>query len=185
MIPSSPLSNGQQIVISGVGGQGVLFVTRLLAGAAINKGIPVLTSETHGMAKRGGTVISHLKVGNFSSPLIRPFHADGLLALKAEGLAQHGSFLSPDGWGVVNSSIAGEASGNMFYADADRAANTMGNPKSVNLVLLGFALAVLSEPENLFCGMDDIKKGLYNRLSGKKEMLEGAIKALEAGYSLA
>ena len=43
----------QQIIISGVGGQGVLFVTRLLAEAAIQKGMPVVTSETHGMAQRG------------------------------------------------------------------------------------------------------------------------------------
>jgi len=47
----------QQVIISGVGGQGVLFVTRLLAEAAINKGLPVFTSETHGMAQRGGTVL--------------------------------------------------------------------------------------------------------------------------------
>ena len=78
-----------QIVISGVGGQGVLFVTRLLAEAAIGKGLPVFTSETHGMAQRGGTVISHLKVGRFASPLIMPGAADGLNALKAEGVAMH------------------------------------------------------------------------------------------------
>ena len=51
----------QQIVISGVGGQGVLFVTRLLAEAAILKGFSVFTSETHGMAQRGGTVSADLK----------------------------------------------------------------------------------------------------------------------------
>ena len=94
----------QQIIISGVGGQGVLFVTRLLAEAAMMKGFPVLTSETHGMAQRGGTVVSHLKVGDFSSPLIRPFSADGLLALKPESLAQHGGFVKPGGWAIVNSS---------------------------------------------------------------------------------
>ena len=44
----------QQIIISGVGGQGVLFITRLLAEAAIQKGHSVLTAETHGMAQRGG-----------------------------------------------------------------------------------------------------------------------------------
>ena len=85
----------QQIVISGVGGQGVLFVTRILAEAAIMKGISVLASETHGMAQRGGTVLSHLKVGNFSSPLIRPGNANGLLALKADSFARHGYFLKP------------------------------------------------------------------------------------------
>jgi len=67
----------QQILISGVGGQGVLFVTGLLAEAAINKGLPVFTSETHGMAQRGGTVMSHFKVGDFSSPLIQPLRPTG------------------------------------------------------------------------------------------------------------
>ena len=61
----------QQIVVSGIGGQGVLFVTRILAEAAIERGMEVLTSETHGMAMRGGTVISHVKAGPFTSPLIR------------------------------------------------------------------------------------------------------------------
>ena len=91
----------QQIIISGVGGQGVLFVTRLLAEAAINKGLPVFTSETHGMAQRGGTVLSHFKVGDFSSPLIRPFQADILVLLKAENLKQHGSFLKSSSVGVA------------------------------------------------------------------------------------
>ena len=95
-------STRQQIVISGVGGQGVLFVTRLLAEAAIGCGLPVLTSETHGMAQRGGTVISHFKVGEFYSPLIRSGQADGLIALKSENLATHAVFLKPGGWAVVN-----------------------------------------------------------------------------------
>src|SRR5512138_1009352 len=76
--------SGQQLIISGVGGQGILFITRLLAETAIAKGLPVLTSETHGMPPRGGIVVSHLKVGGFASPLVRPGRADGLLALKAE-----------------------------------------------------------------------------------------------------
>ena len=92
----------QQIIISGVGGQGVLFVTRLLAEAAINKGLAVFTSETHGMAQRGGTVLSHFKVGSYTSPLIRPAQADGLLALRAENLAQHGGFLKDNGWIIAN-----------------------------------------------------------------------------------
>jgi indolepyruvate ferredoxin oxidoreductase beta subunit len=55
----------QQIIISGVGGQGVLFVTRLLAEAAIQKGMPVVTSETHGMAQRGGDGHFPFKSGRF------------------------------------------------------------------------------------------------------------------------
>ena len=54
----------QQLIISGVGGQGVLFVTRLLAEAAILRGLAVFTSETHGMAQRGGSVMATLRIAD-------------------------------------------------------------------------------------------------------------------------
>ena len=178
----------QQILISGVGGQGVLFVTGLLAEAAIEKGLPVFTSETHGMAQRGGTVVSHFKVGDFSSPLIRPFQADALLVLKDENIVQHGSFLKTDGWAVVNSGSdlkIGEtltASG----IDADKLAQEIANPKSVNLIMLGFALARAEKKGgdqiNLFCTLTDIKKVLRKKFSSRKKLLDASIKALDTGY---
>ncbi len=177
----------QQIVISGVGGQGVLFITRLLAEAAIIKGLSVFTSETHGMAQRGGTVLSHLKVGDFSSPLIRPFKADGVLALKSESLTQHDSYLKSDAWAVVNSSsdIIPKADWSIFTVDADRLALSINNPKSVNLVLLGFAMAVTSQrlENTLYCSLDDIKTVLGNRLADKQQMMAASIKAIETGYN--
>ena len=177
----------QQIVISGVGGQGVLFVTRLLAEAAINKGFPVFTSETHGMAQRGGTVVSHLKVGDFFSPLIRPFQADGLLALKAENLPQHGDYLKPDAWAVINGPSQASEISAIFFADADALAQKIGNPKSVNLVLLGFALSKLSQTvenrKSLFCSFENIKAVLEKRLTDKKKMLEASLEAIETGFN--
>lgn len=94
--------SGQQLIISGVGGQGILFLTRILAEAAMGKGMRVMTSETHGMAQRGGVVISHLKAGDFASPLVRPGLADGLIAMKEENVALHRHFLRPGGWIIVN-----------------------------------------------------------------------------------
>jgi len=178
----------QQIVISGVGGQGVLFVTRLLAEAAIQRGLSVFTSETHGMAQRGGTVISHLKVGTFSSPLIRPKEADGVLALQAENVLQHGFYLKSDAWLVVNGTadIKPDISGPAFTLDATRIAQQIGTPKSANLVVLGFAMARTSGlPETekgLFCSKGDIITVLENRLADNKEMLDAAIRAIETGY---
>jgi indolepyruvate ferredoxin oxidoreductase beta subunit len=169
----------QQIVISGVGGQGVLFITGLLADAAINKGISVFTSETHGMAQRGGTVISHLKVGDFSSPLIRPGHADGLIALKAENLAQHGAFLKPGGWAAVNSPKPVQTDIETVMSDADLLAQNMGNPKSVNLIVLGLALA----KNKLFCAIEDVRSVLEKRLNKKPQMLADSLNALKIGYS--
>jgi indolepyruvate ferredoxin oxidoreductase beta subunit len=179
-------SVNQQIVISGVGGQGVLFITRLLAEAAIIKEISVFTSETHGMAQRGGTVLSHLKVGNFSSPLIRPGNANGLLALKADSFARHGYFLKPGAWAAINSR-EGVLIGPEFLAytiDAEILAQRIHNPKSVNLILLGFALAAISgaTENSLFCNSEDIKTVLQQRLSKKKQMLNDAVKALETGF---
>ena len=176
----------QQIVISGVGGQGVLFVTRILAEAAIMKGISVLASETHGMAQRGGTVLSHLKVGNFSSPLIRPGNANGLLALKADSFARHGYFLKPGAWVAVNSRedvmVGPEFSA--YTIDAEILAQRIQNPKSVNLILLGFALAAIPDTmeNSLFCNLEDIKTVLQQRLAKKKQMLDDAVKAIETGF---
>jgi indolepyruvate ferredoxin oxidoreductase beta subunit len=178
----------QQIIISGVGGQGVLFVTRLLAEAAIGKGLPVFTSETHGMAQRGGTVLSHLKVGDFSSPLIRPLQADGLLVLKAENMLPHGGFLKNGGWAVVNgqNDTLPDVDIPATAIDADTLAQKIANPKSVNLVVLGFALARAGAgtagQDSLFCSFEDIKSVLKGRFAKNKKMLHASLKALQAGY---
>ena len=175
----------QQIVISGVGGQGVLFVTRLLAEAAMMKGFPVLTSETHGMAQRGGTVVSHLKIGDFSSPLIRPFTADGLLALKPESLTLHGGFVRPGGWAVINGSQPLQEYGELMVSlvDADTLARGIGNLKSINLIMLGAALSRLSATKDLlFCTLADIQAVLNTQVSGAPSKLEKLSAAIGAGY---
>lgn len=178
----------QQLIISGLGGQGVLFVTRLLAEAAIAKGLPVLTSETHGMAQRGGTVVSHLKVGGFASPLVRPLQADGLLALKAETVIAHRIFLKPGAWTVVNGHLQEPVNGvgECFEFDADRLALDLQNPKAVNLLVLGRALAatavIAGENGGLFCSLEEILAVLTDKLAGRRAMLTAARQALETGY---
>ena len=179
----------QQLIISGVGGQGVLFVTRLLAEAAINKQLPVFTSETHGMAQRGGTVLSHFKVGDFSSPLIRPQQADGLLALKDENIKAHKSFLKANGWTVANIGTDRKAPIEIpvHSVDADALAQEIRNPKAVNLIVLGFALAKSEQAtgkiNKLFCSITDINNVLENRFGKNEKMLTAAAAALEAGYN--
>ena len=175
----------QQILISGVGGQGVLFITRLLAEAAITNGLPVITSETHGMAQRGGTVLSHLKVGKFTSPLIRPLQADGLLALTADNLSRHGFYLKKSGWMVVNSPEFSSSDtrgnpGSVFHVDADRLACDIRSARSVNLILLGFALG--RNRDRLSCTLDEIKTILSDRLAGNSSLLAASLKAIETGY---
>jgi indolepyruvate ferredoxin oxidoreductase beta subunit len=172
-----------QIVISGVGGQGVLFITGLLATACMDKGAHVLTSETHGMAQRGGTVISHLKIGEFASPLIRPGSADLLIVLKSENLIQHQGFLKPGGMAIVNSkpdsqSPAEPSSSTVITLDADLLAENAENPGSVNLYMLGAALAVTD-----VCSLGDVKQQVEIRLKGKPEALvTAALTALDKGF---
>lgn len=174
----------QQIVISGVGGQGVLFITRLLAEAAMIKGCPVLTSETHGMAQRGGTVISHLKVGDYASPLIRPYSADGMLALRPESLSLHAGFVKPGGWAIVNSSQPIDQPGELMIQtlDADTLAKGIGNLKSINLIVLGAALSKLSDSKDIFCTLADIQAVLETQVSGASSKLDKFTAAVHAGY---
>lgn len=169
-----------QIVISGVGGQGVLFITGLLATTCMDKGAHVLTSETHGMAQRGGTVISHLKIGEYASPLIRPGNADLLVILKSENLIQHQEFLKPGGRAIVNSASKIEQLKNCSITtiDADQLSKDENNPGSVNLYMLGAALALTP-----VCTLSDVKQQMELRLKGKNQpLIIAALTALENGF---
>ncbi len=175
----------QQIAISGVGGQGVLFVTKLLAETALDLGYSVLISETHGMAQRGGNVISHLKINDrddkgstLRSPLIRPGRADLLLVLHPDGLLIHGHFLKPGGslfcnrpaTGTVNAAV-GEAS-----LDANGLASELGAPVCANLVLLGFVVG----SGKLFCRAEQVEVVL-RRTGGQR--VEINLKAFQVGLA--
>jgi len=91
-----------QFIIAGIGGQGILFASRVLGHVALSKGLHVNGSEVHGMSQRGGSVISHFKIGSYASPLVRPKEADILLAFEqGEGLRNF-HFLKKGGTALVN-----------------------------------------------------------------------------------
>ena len=91
-----------QYIIVGIGGQGILFTSRVLGKIAIDKGLPVVGSEVHGMAQRGGSVISHFKVGGYRGPLVTEGHADVVMAFdQNEGIRNLG-FLREGGTFLVN-----------------------------------------------------------------------------------
>jgi indolepyruvate ferredoxin oxidoreductase beta subunit len=126
----------QQIIVSGLGGQGALTLTQLLAEAAAALSLPVITSETHGMAQRGGTVISMIKVGPFRGPLIPAGEADRGLFLHPKNLAVHRFYMKPGGAVFVNTA----ASGDYLNVDARALAASHGLPPvAANLILLGYA----------------------------------------------
>ncbi len=139
-----------RIVLAGIGGQGVLFAHRLLADCALAQGLNVTGAETHGMSQRGGSVVSHLKIGDGDAPLIRRATADFLLALDvSEGLRSL-AFVRPGGMAIVDAppDDARDAPLRAQLAarrvtwralDASRIARELGRASVANLVLIGCA----------------------------------------------
>lgn len=177
----------QQIVLSGVGGQGILFLSRLLAETAIAGGFPVLTSETHGMAQRGGVVVSHLKVGGFDSPLVRTGRADILLVLKEENVPLHREFLADGGLLIVNAPAPPDAGprAHSHAVDADALALSAGTPHAVNLILLGFAISRIGggNAGGFFCTAGEIREALSRRQGAGGRRLAASLSALELGIA--
>lgn len=92
-----------QIVFSGIGGQGILLATRVIGEYALSKGFNVIGSEVHGMAQRGGSVVSHLKIGNYKSPLVMLGEADLLVSFDWHEGLRNLPFLRKGGFGLLNS----------------------------------------------------------------------------------
>lgn len=97
-----PRSIDLKLVLAGVGGQGVLFATRLLCETAQALEVDFISSETHGMSQRGGSVVSHFKVGSYENPLVRDGSADVLLAFTLDEGYRNLGFLRSGGDWVVN-----------------------------------------------------------------------------------
>ncbi|GAB4256081.1 MAG: indolepyruvate ferredoxin oxidoreductase subunit beta [Deferrisomatales bacterium] len=142
-----------QIVVAGIGGQGTLFATRIFTEIARLRHLPVIGSENHGMSQRGGSVVSHLKLGTFHSPLVSHGQADLLLGIDPVEAHRNLPFVGhgPGALCVVNASegrrfphpdMAGllEARGvEVLTCPADALALEAGSALAANLVLLGLA----------------------------------------------
>jgi len=90
------------LVIVGVGGQGVILISDVIGRAAVLSGKPVLGAETHGMAQRGGSVINHTRIGCRFSPMVASGGADVLVALEPGEALRYAHFLSSDGVALVS-----------------------------------------------------------------------------------
>ncbi|HOV27982.1 MAG TPA: indolepyruvate oxidoreductase subunit beta [Pseudobacteroides sp.] len=152
------------ILIAGVGGQGTVLASRLLADAAIKAGYFVRTSETIGMAQRGGCVVSHVRIGDETlSPVIPYGAADLLIGFEPAEAARNIARLSPDGKCVVNTRIIkpvtaslntvsydvepileyiGKNSSKRILVDGYELAEKSGSVKALNTVLLGITAAL-------------------------------------------
>lgn len=152
----------KNIILCGVGGQGTVLASKLLAAAAMAKDIPVKTAETIGMAQRGGSVTSHIRFGESAySPLIPVGKADLIIAFEPAEAVRMLPYLKKDGAVIVNSrpvmpvtaALAGsdyrggemteylkKKVKNLTVVDTDKACAELGSSKVVNVLLLGAAI---------------------------------------------
>ncbi len=137
-----------KLIITGLGGQGVVFLTRLLSQTAVSLGHSVMVSETHGMSQRGGSVISHLKVGGSEAPLIRRGTADMLVALEDNEAIRNLSFLRQGGVALVNSENGlpkkitehlAKLNIQLHCIPASQMAVKLGSAAMTNSIMAGFA----------------------------------------------
>jgi indolepyruvate ferredoxin oxidoreductase beta subunit len=156
------------ILLAGVGGQGVLLVSTVIARAALYAGFDVKTNEVHGMAQRGGTVLAQVRFGKeVFSPLIWEGTADLLISLERIEALRFAQFLAPGGLAVCSQQAivpvtvsSGRATypenaeedlhrifPRLTFIDAQKIAHDLGNIKAANMVILGAAAADLRLPE--------------------------------------
>ncbi len=144
------------IILSGVGGQGILTIATIIGYAAVEEGLYLKQAEVHGMSQRGGDVQSHLRISDkpIYSDLIPKGEADIVIAVEPmEGL-RYVPFLSAEGWLVANSTpyinipdypdiekLKAEITKLPHYIllDADKIAKDLGNARGMNMVVLGAA----------------------------------------------
>ncbi len=158
------------IIICGVGGQGILLSSDILCTAAFLSGYDVKKSEIHGMAQRGGSVITHARFGKkVYSPLIEEGTADFILAFEKLEALRYGYFLKEKGRVIVNdlelppmSVLAGEKTYPMDVIDtlkkiasvdiipAQEIALNLGNVRVANVVLLGSLARYLQLPKEVW-----------------------------------
>lgn len=173
-----------KMILSGIGGQGVVFMTRLLAQTAIDLGHEVIASETHGMSQRGGSVLSHLKIDGTEAPLIRKGTADLLLALDLGEAIRSVPFLrrgsrvfinSEDGLAETVQNKLDELEIGVHILPASQMAIEYGSPAVANVILIGFAAAFPELPFSL----DEIASSLERAAPRGLAINQ---KALSAGY---
>ena len=158
------------ILIVGIGGQGTILASNILGEACLMEGRHVKGAETHGMAQRGGSVESHIRIDGLFGPLIPPGKADLLISFDLLEALRYSHYLKPNGRMVVNrrlvlptsvftqklsapseeSIVAALKKWDLCLLDADKISEDAGSPLSQNVVMLGAAAESMPlKPESL------------------------------------
>ena len=181
------------IILSGVGGQGILSIAAAIGMAALANDLFLKQSEVHGMSQRGGDVQSHLRLSDRAvySDLIPYGKADLIISVEPMESLRYLPWLSGDGWLVTNSSpfinipdyppleeIMTEIKKikNHLIIDADSIAKKSGSARSGNMVILGAASTYIDLP---FQSLESAVRKLFARKGD--QIVEANLKALNAG----
>jgi indolepyruvate ferredoxin oxidoreductase beta subunit len=150
-------------IIVGVGGQGSIFASRVLGEAALREGYEITSAETHGMAQRGGTVEVHVRLGSSYGPLIPLRTADAIVGLEPAECVRFARYVSPNGTAIVNTcpvpapgityppvkaliDVLSLTCRSVVAYNATKLALEAGNPKTLNVVMLGTLSNLLPLP---------------------------------------
>ncbi|MCS2429214.1 indolepyruvate oxidoreductase subunit beta [Parabacteroides goldsteinii] len=185
------------IILSGVGGQGILSIAAVIGEAALKEGLYMKQAEVHGMSQRGGDVQSNLRLSDqpIASDLIPKGHADLIISLEPMESLRYLPYLKEDGWLVTNSQpfvnipnypdmekVNEELDKlpHKVILDVEAIAKEVATARAVNIVMLGAAAPFIGIEYN------KIEDGI-RRIFGRKgeEVVEMNLKALKAGYDVA
>lgn len=185
------------IILSGVGGQGILSIATVIGRAALQEGLQIKQAEVHGMSQRGGDVQSNLRISSSSiaSDLIPRGAADLIISLEPMEAQRYLPWLSTEGWVITNTCPfvnipdypAEEAMRQeleklprVVALDVDAMAKAVASPRSANMVLLGAAAPFLGiDPAKMEQGIRDIFARKGDRI------VEMNLAAFRAGYEQA
>ena len=185
------------IILAGVGGQGILSIASILGDAALRENLYLKQAETHGMSQRGGAVVSHLRISDseIASDLIPIGKADLILSVEPMEALRYLPFLSPEGYVVSNTTpfqnisnypdveavLAEIKKQPRFVAiDADKVAAEIGNKRASNVVMLGAAAPFIH------LSADKIEAGISSIFGRKgEEVVELNKKAFRVGLDFA
>ena len=185
----------KDIILAGVGGQGILSIATVIGSAALQQGLHLKQAEVHGMSQRGGDVQSNLRLSSdrIYSDLIPRGGADLIVSLEPMEALRYLPYLAPDGWIITNTApfvnipdyppmdaVLAELDRqpHVVALDVDGVAKDLGTPRAANMVLLGAMAAVLHilEPEAL-------REGIRRIFARKGDaVVESNIRAFDAGY---
>jgi len=187
----------KDIILAGVGGQGILSIAATIGLAAVELGLFLKQAEVHGMSQRGGDVQSHLRLSDkgIASDLIPEGRADMILSVEPMESLRYLPMLSKDGWLITNTkpfvnipnypemeSIMAEIQKvpHFIAIDADQIAADLGSPKSANVVVLGAASPFLDVE---FAALE---RSIQKLFGGKgEEVVKVNMDALKAGREYA